>query len=136
MRHSFWTATPMLLLVACGDGSNAGSPDGSTDSATGIQDAATGDDTSPPSDAGSVSPVFDGALASPDGGCGASGGTPFHVTAGIDLCLPPTVCTSETCPPPLGTCVDGACQFKPGYEGLATLTQAWVTYYCTLSTRS
>jgi hypothetical protein len=132
MRSSIGTVAAMLLLVACADSSNAASPDAAADTSSPAQEA--GDETSPSSDAGTPAPIFDGALASPDGGCGASGGSPFHVTAGIDLCLPPTVCTSETCPPPLGTCVNGACQFKSGYEGLATLSQAWVTYYCTLST--
>jgi hypothetical protein len=56
------------------------------------------------------------------------------VAPGIDVCLPPVVCTSETCPPPLGTCVAGACQFKNGYLGLKTQPEAWATYYCQLDT--
>ena len=56
----------------------------------------------------------------------------LHVATGIDLCMPAVVCTSETCPPPLGSCVDGACVFDPGYAGVQTLPQAWVTYYCAL----
>jgi hypothetical protein len=56
------------------------------------------------------------------------------VAAGIEVCLPPVVCTSETCPPPLGQCVGGKCQFSNGYNGVQTLPQAWATHYCTLST--
>jgi hypothetical protein len=48
--------------------------------------------------------------------------------------MPKVVCNAETCPPPLGDCVNGACQYKPGYQGIATVPEAWATYYCTLST--
>jgi hypothetical protein len=60
-------------------------------------------------------------------------GTALHIAAGIDLCLPRVACTSEVCPPQLGTCVNDACVFKTGYSGVATLPEAWVTYYCDLS---
>jgi hypothetical protein len=70
----------------------------------------------------------------PGAACGYQNrGTMLHIAEQIDLCLPPTTCTSETCPPPLGDCVDGACRYKPGYSGLATTPEAWVTYYCELS---
>lgn len=65
--------------------------------------------------------------------CGPEG-TLLHVASDVDVCLPKTVCTAETCPPPLGRCVDGVCQFRGEYKGLATLPEAWATYYCTLST--
>lgn len=60
--------------------------------------------------------------------------TPLHVATDIELCLPPVVCTAETCPPSLGSCINGQCQYKPGYSGLQTFPEAWSTYYCTLST--
>jgi hypothetical protein len=59
---------------------------------------------------------------------------PLHVADNLDLCMPPVVCTSETCPPTLGDCVNGRCVFKTGYSGVQTLPEAWVTYYCELST--
>jgi hypothetical protein len=69
-----------------------------------------------------------------DGGCGYHNlGTPLHVAEKLDLCLPPVVCTAETCPPTLGKCVGGRCQFAAGYDGLGTTPEAWVTYYCLLS---
>ena len=61
-------------------------------------------------------------------------GTLLHVADNLDVCLPPTSCTSEVCPPPLGTCVEGKCVMKAGYAGIQTLPQAWATYYCQLST--
>lgn len=70
-----------------------------------------------------------------DGGCGYQGrGTPLTVSSSIALCLPPVTCTAEVCPPALGDCVNGACVFHAGYAGVATLPEAWATYYCTLST--
>ncbi len=66
-------------------------------------------------------------------GCGFKGeGERLEVTANIEICLPPVVCTSETCPPPLGDCVNGKCVFKGEYEGLLTLPEAWATHYCDL----
>jgi hypothetical protein len=64
--------------------------------------------------------------------CGV-GGHVLHVADGIDVCMPPTVCTSETCPPPLGKCEKGVCTFLGSYRGLQTMPEAWATYYCTLS---
>ncbi|MFA6034219.1 MAG: hypothetical protein WC889_15070, partial [Myxococcota bacterium] len=61
-----------------------------------------------------------------------AGGVLLEVTGDIRVCLPPVVCTSETCPPELGDCVLNVCQFKNGYLGLLTLPQAWATYYCQL----
>ncbi|MFI5298366.1 MAG: hypothetical protein ACHREM_09730 [Polyangiales bacterium] len=87
-------------------------------------DAATADTTSTTSEAGDAGP-----------GCGHDGkGTPLHVATNVDLCLPPVVCTSETCPPTLGKCIAGSCQFQGDYAGLRTQPEAWATYYCTLST--
>lgn len=65
--------------------------------------------------------------------CGLEGSL-LHVAADIDVCMPKTVCTAETCPPTLGSCVEGACRYHDGYSGIATVPQAWATYYCTLST--
>ncbi len=59
-------------------------------------------------------------------------GTPLAIGSHIAMCMPPVVCTSETCPPPLGECVDGTCVYRAGYRGIATLPEAWVTYYCSL----
>ncbi len=74
---------------------------------------------------------------SPDAGpgCGYQNmGAPLQVSPSIALCMPPVVCNAETCPPPLGSCVSGKCVFGAGYQGVATLPQAWATYYCALST--
>src|SRR5262249_18757834 len=54
--------------------------------------------------------------------------------ANLDVCLPPEVCSPETCPPALGKCVNGACTFTNGFQGIATLPEAWATHYCALST--
>jgi len=68
------------------------------------------------------------------GGCGyMDSGSPLHVANGLDLCMPHVACTAETCPPTLGTCVNDGCVFNSGYAGVATLPEAWVTYYCELS---
>jgi hypothetical protein len=61
-------------------------------------------------------------------------GTPLQVASGVEVCLPPVVCTAETCPPSLGQCVGGQCVFGAGYKGVSTLPQAWATHYCALST--
>jgi hypothetical protein len=74
------------------------------------------------------------AAPAPSSGNATCTGTPLHVAANIDVCLPHVVCTSEVCPPTLGQCVNGVCQYKPGYSGLQTTPEAWTTYYCTLST--
>ena len=60
-------------------------------------------------------------------------GTALHIADNIDLCLPPVVCTAETCPPPLGKCQDGKCVFENGYQGLQTLAEGWATHYCGLA---
>lgn len=67
-------------------------------------------------------------------GCGYKNrGTPLKVTATVDLCLPPVVCTAETCPPPLGDCIQGRCVYRGKYQGLKTHPEAWATHYCDLS---
>ena len=81
-----------------------------------------------------------GALSSEMGGsagaslaCGYKGqGHVLDVSADISLCVPPQTCLPETCPPPLGSCVNDQCVFKPGYQGLETLPEAWATHYCDL----
>jgi hypothetical protein len=61
-------------------------------------------------------------------------GRVMTVGADIQLCLPPVVCSpNETCLPGLGSCVAGQCVYKTGYQGLATLPQAWATQYCDLN---
>jgi hypothetical protein len=95
-------------------------------------DANTGGDSGASADAPST---LDAAPTPDAGGCGWQGaGRVLDVAAGVTVCLPPVVCTSETCPPPLGACVNGACQYKNGYAGLTTFPEAWITYYCQLST--
>ena len=75
-----------------------------------------------------------GDLAQPDGpSCGFENtGRKLVVAPGIELCLPQTVCTAETCPPPLGQCQAGDCVYNEGYQGIATLPEAWATHYCAL----
>jgi hypothetical protein len=61
-------------------------------------------------------------------------GHTLNIGADIQLCLPPVVCSpNETCLPGLGSCVGGQCIYKAGYDGLATLPQAWATEYCDLT---
>ena len=97
-------------------------------------------DASTPGDAGDASTPGDAgdAFSPPDGDgktCGYKGtGTPRTIAPGIELCVPQVVCTAETCPPPVGTCSAGSCVFAGGYKGLATLPEAWATYYCDLTT--
>lgn len=61
-------------------------------------------------------------------------GSVFSVTSSIEVCLPPVYCNPETCPPALGQCVNGQCQYLSGYKGLATYPHAIATYYCQLDT--
>src|SRR5882724_4867727 len=89
----------------------------------------------------SSSPAADGSASFDDAGtsgeaCGyRSRGHVLQIGTEIALCLPSVTCTpSETCQRGLGDCVAGQCIFKPGYHGLATLGEAWATYYCDLTT--
>ncbi len=101
-----------------------------SDAAAGDASTAAGDAATGALDAGPAP-----GAASDAGRCGFhDAGTWLQVSSSIEVCLPPVVCTSETCPPPLGKCVQGACELDPGYRGLQTLPEAWATYYCTLST--
>ncbi len=120
------------MAPACGD---AEAPavhdpfDASTDAAAANADAGSARDSAAIPDSTAALPD-----ATPGAACGYQGkGRSLHVAAGIDVCLPPNVCTSETCPPPLGTCVAGVCQYKTGYLGLQTQPEAWATYYCELA---
>jgi hypothetical protein len=136
------------LLVGCGGGSSSSSPsedagslDGTTGPDTGATDGAMASDGTSPTDAttdanGAGETGAPGTDAGNDAGaCGYKGeGKPLHVSAGVDLCMPPVVCDPETCPPPLGSCVNGACVFGSGYDGVSTLPEAWATHYCALST--
>jgi hypothetical protein len=106
-----------------GPSGDAGGNDATTSYDAGAMDATTGERDGVTSGGGSEG-----------GGCGYQGrGTALHVAAGIDVCLAPVVCTSETCPPGAGQCVGGVCVFTAGYDGIATLPQAWATYYCDLA---
>jgi hypothetical protein len=128
-----------LALVACG-GSPAGDAGGAPDAtAEGAPDDVP--DGSPASPDGAPTPVTGGGGVLPPsqgqvpdgGGCGyREAGVPLHVANGLDLCMPPVACTSEVCPPELGDCVNDRCVFHAGYQGVATLPEAWVTYYCEL----
>lgn len=139
-----------LAASACGTSSTGATTGGDSGVTVDAGFDATSDaasDSPSPTDAGSgadssdAKPATDahGGTDAPAGeagaGCGYQGkGTAVHVAANLDVCLPPVVCTSETCPPPLGSCVGGKCVFDSGYSGIQTLPEAWVTYYCQLST--
>ena len=42
----------------------------------------------------------------------------------------------EVCPPGANTSQNGRCKyFQAGYAGIATLPEAWTTYYCDLSNK-
>jgi len=98
--------------------------------------------TRPERDAGTAQPdaalIHDGSPQPDSGietghGCGYKAtGRVLKVTSTIELCMPQTVCTAETCPPGLGDCTKGRCVFKSGYKGVETLPEAWATHYCDL----
>jgi hypothetical protein len=146
-------ATLTSLATACGtaaspeegDVPDAAGPDATTsttppnaeggagplDTSVPLRDATTGPGTDAP-----TTPPYDAYVpVTPEGGaCGyMDAGIALHVGAGLDVCLPHVACNAETCPPPLADCVNDACVFRAGYQGIATLPQAWVTYYCDLS---
>jgi hypothetical protein len=147
MRLSF-VLLAGVLLAGCSSGAAEGggeaggggadaaadvARDGTTvpDAADGSADSHAKGDGSGTGEGGGES----GGLPAADAGCGwQDAGRTLDIAPGLSVCLPPVVCTSETCPPSLGACVNGACQFKNGYAGLQTLPEAWVTYYCELST--
>jgi len=113
-------------------------PQGSSDGAT--TPTPDGTTTSPPKDGAAARdatfPLDDSApwYPSDGGGCGyMDAGLQLHVGTDIDLCMPKVACNAEVCPPDLADCVNDECVFRPGYSGVATLTQSWVTYYCELS---
>jgi hypothetical protein len=112
-----------------GDASKA---DG-TDGATGGDD----DVNVPPPDGAQTAesgPTSEGGSVNPGAPCGYKMlGHDVRIGTSIELCLPPIVCApSETCPSGLGDCVNGQCVYKSGYQGLATLPEAWATQYCAL----
>lgn len=79
-------------------------------------------------------PVFVPSDAAVGPACGyKSQGHLLHVAPDVDLCMPKVACNAETCPPTLGKCVSGECVFAVGYAGVATLPEAWATYYCGLA---
>ena len=125
-------SAPFLLAVGCGSASAEG--------VYGPGEGGTDATTSPPEEGGIVpsdapAPPAEASPAPADGGgCGyLDAGVPLHVGANLDLCLPRVACNAETCPPQLADCVNDACVFRPGYRGVATFPEAWVTYYCDLS---
>jgi hypothetical protein len=155
-------ATLAALAAACASERNEESAwlaDASADGDKGDDDAHRADGTLGADDAhgaatdGAMAVIDSGACAdaglqadaTPSGGgsdgsaagtCGyRNAGVVLHVAAGLDVCLPPAVCASETCPPGAGRCVNGKCVFEPGYQGIATLPQAWATYYCDLASQ-
>jgi hypothetical protein len=129
------------VLAACSSGSGEGGV-GSDASAGGDAgagaDAGSSGDAAASADSGASADAPSGFDAAPTADAGACGwqdaGRVLDIAPGVTVCLPPVVCTSETCPPPLGACVQGACQLENGYAGLSTLPEAWITYYCQLST--
>ena len=129
------------LALACGCSvepapSAAADAAASGSDAAGSVTAAAGSDATASPD-GAAGPDATSSLPTPAeaGPCGAlESGTPLHVAQDLDLCMPKVACTAETCPPMLGDCVNDRCVFKSGYDGVATLPEAWVTYYCDLPT--
>jgi hypothetical protein len=119
-------------------------------SATTADGSVTTDDAPLPDAAPADGPLADGADAAteeaapfdatpPDAPAGAAcgwhgEGRVLDVAANVQVCMPKVVCNAETCPPQLGACVSGTCQYKTGYQGLKTLPEAWATYYCDLPT--
>jgi hypothetical protein len=103
-----------------GTGRDASGSGGARDTGAGGAESGAADDSGGP--------------APPGAPCGYQNlGVVLAVAPGIQVCLPPVVCTpSETCPQGLGDCVAGKCVFQAGYQGLATLPQAWATEYCDL----
>ena len=140
-------AVLLPLAGACGSGKGTGGTAGaSSSSGSSTSGGGTGGSTGASSSSGSStssstssssggSTSSSGAVADAGPGCGYMGqGTPLHVAATVDVCLPPVVCNAETCPPPLGQCVSGKCVFGSGYQGVETYPEAWATHYCALST--
>ena len=149
MRKVPWLILTGVLLAGC-SGDSADGPGGHAPSDGGTDASSDAVADAPPSDAPADVPadapvdapgdapgdvLSDGLPPPHDGGaCGyRDEGRLVQVAQGVEVCLPPVVCTSETCPPPLGVCVAGQCQFNPGYAGLETLPEAWATHYCDLS---
>jgi hypothetical protein len=149
---SIWSAlgiTALAFATACGSSGPPGQgeadlPDATADSTTPpstLPDGAPSDVSLPPTDAPTATtdaPIVPYDASAPvvsDGGaCGyMDSGVALHVAANLDVCLPHVVCNAETCPPQLADCVNDACVFRAGYQGIATLPEAWVTYYCDLS---
>ena len=139
---TFVMYAPLALALGCGSSSAEsvnGPDDGGFDSTTTGPSAEAGasDGTVPPGAGDGKAPPPDGSnppLPVEGGGCGyEDAGVALHVAAGLDLCLPKVACNAETCPPQLGVCTNDVCVFNPGYHGVATFPEAWVTYYCDLS---
>lgn len=111
--------------------SGSGSSSGGSTSSSG-SGGSNGGSTSSSGASGSSS---GGTAADAGPGCGYMGqGTPLHVAATVDVCLPPVVCDPETCPPTEAQCISGKCVFGSGYQGVETFPEAWATHYCALST--
>lgn len=119
-----FAALGVLLVAGCESsdesGANTHPADAGSGGAGGSQ--VQGDASGP------LPPPHDGAT------CGFQGkGRLLQVTPNIEVCAPAVVCTAETCPPDLGSCVDGTCVYRGEYKGLLTLPEAWATHYCDLS---
>ena len=143
MAHRLVRSVTTIVLLAA---TSCAASDAVTDGGNPAPDASLegghadgGVDAPPGADAGGevFAPPSHGGDGGPRGGpCGYKGQGEYRtIGANIELCLPPVVCTpSETCPRGLGDCVGGTCVYKPGYEGLETLPEAWTTEYCDLTT--
>jgi len=132
LRAGLFTAVTLgalgALAAACGSGKSGTQGTGGTTTGTTSTGTTTGGSTT----TGTTS----SGTTTGDGGPGAATwgeGAPLQVAPGVEVCLPPVVCTAETCPPPLGQCVGGKCVFGSGYQGVKTLPEAWATHYCALS---
>ena len=124
-------ATVLLSVTGCdsseaqGSGHQDGAVNGLGGSDGGMKDASQGGGDATP---GPLPPPHDGKACGFD-----KTGRLLNVAPDIEVCAPAVVCTSETCPPSLGSCVGGQCNYKGNYKGLLTLPQAWATHYCDLS---
>ncbi len=134
-QRSHWLFLAAFIAASCSSSKSA-TPSDRADAAVGDGDGdGHGDGDGNGQGDGDAQPQRDaGPGRIPGAACGYEGrGKVLEVASGIALCMPPTLCIPETCPPGLGECVDGECVYKAGYQGVSTVPEAWATQYCDLS---